>query len=123
MTLTRQLLRMCSTVRAGPAGVAVLFCFVFHSNVQWGTAQAKRVEKLCMSAGICLFGVEASESRSRCAACPAGHDAWLNPVEPKLPDDYTPGELHLASDKAAQAVIAAAVAAGLPQPKVIVKTN
>jgi hypothetical protein len=59
-----------------------------------------------------------------CAACPAaGQDAWLNPVEPKLPDDYTPGELHLASDKAASAAIAAAVAAGLQPPKVIVKAT
>lgn len=59
-----------------------------------------------------------------CAACPvAGQDAWLNPVEPKLPEDYTPGELHLASDKAASAVIAAAVAAGLQPPKVIVKAT
>jgi hypothetical protein len=52
---------------------------------------------------------------------PAGSDAWLNPVEPQLPDDYTPGELHLASDKAASAVRAAAVAAGLQMPKVVVK--
>lgn len=54
-------------------------------------------------------------------ACAAGADAWLNPVEPQLPEDYKAGELHLASDKAASAVIAAAVAAGLPQPKVVVK--
>jgi hypothetical protein len=53
--------------------------------------------------------------------CAAGNDAWLNPVEPQLPDDYTPGELHLASDKAASAVVTAAVAAGLPTPKVVVK--
>jgi hypothetical protein len=55
--------------------------------------------------------------------CCAGADAWLNPVDPQLPEDYTPGELHLASDKAASAVIAAAVAAGLEPPKVTVKPH
>lgn len=53
--------------------------------------------------------------------CAAGSEAWLNPVDPQLPEDYTPGELHLASEKAASAVIAAAVAAGLAPPKVVVK--
>lgn len=51
----------------------------------------------------------------------AGGDAWLNPVEPQLPADYKAGELHLASDKAASAVVAAAVAAGLAAPKVVVR--
>lgn len=35
----------------------------------------------------------------------AGADAWLDPVEPQLPEDYKAGELHLASDKAAFAVM------------------
>jgi hypothetical protein len=62
-------------------------------------------------------------SNTACALCCAGADAWLNPVDPQLPEDYTPGELHLASDKAASAVIAAAVAAGLEPPKVTVKQH
>jgi hypothetical protein len=42
-------------------------------------------------------------------------------VEPPLPLDFTEGALHLASDKAAQAVMAAAAAAKLRPPHIIVK--
>lgn len=45
----------------------------------------------------------------------AGKDTWLNPVDPPTPPGYVPGELHLSSQKAAAAVRAAAIAAGLPE--------
>lgn len=96
--------RECPKMLWVAAVVACHCCVCLHA---WPTSQ-----ELCPFSVLCVLCV--------CVA-PAGSDAWLNPVEPQLPDDYTPGELHLASDKAASAVRAAAVAAGLPTPKVVVK--
>jgi hypothetical protein len=58
---------------------------------------------------------------SCCAPTRAGPEAWLNPVDPPLPADFKEGELHLASEKAAQAVLGAAAIAKLKPPKIVVR--